>query len=351
MQASPHGVASTSLEHPETNLIRKLPDRDGRSFSPHLSEVFRHTGWWRHRELVYDSMRRTDQGRERMWNFGQCGKHAYVVQNPTEPDQYRVTGSTCHDRFCLPCANSRSHTIALNTLEHLAGRESRFITLTLHSTTESLGELLAKISADFVKLRSRALWKKTQRGGVAFIEVKRILSLDRWNVHMHILSEGRYIRQGKLSQLWLRITGSSPIVDVRFVKDGKQISRYVTKYASKPLHHSVLTDASSLDEAIVAFKGKRLCATFGSWRGVVLTDSPSEAAWNHVDTLSNLISKGLQGDAESIRILNLIGFPGVIVLPQPRPPPTQRQRLCESECLDQTLLPLPYCGMQPLQWA
>jgi hypothetical protein len=280
-------------------------------------------------------------GIDRIWNFTECGKHAYVVQSPDDPDQYRVTGSTCHDRFCLPCANSRSHTIALNVVDHLAGREARFITLTLHSTTENVKSLLRKISIDFARLRSRALWRRTQVGGVAFIEVKWVPGLSRWNVHLHILSQGRYIPQGKLTKLWKQITRTSIIVDVRFAGDASHVSRYITKYASKPLDPSVLHEPDRLDEAIVAFKGKRLCTTYGSWRGVQLTDSPSESAWETVDTLSNLINAGLQGDSEAIRILNLIGMPDTLVLPKPRPPPTPRKTDDKKQGEVQLLLQLP----------
>lgn len=351
MQASPTSVASTSLEPPETNRIRELPPRDARSFSRHPAEVFRHTGWWRNRELVREALVRTGQTCDRVWNFGQCGVHSYVVRSPDNPDVFRITGSTCHDRFCMPCANSRSSTIAMNTLEHLADRESRFITLTLHSTNETLAELLAKISADFATLRTRSLWKKSVFGGVAFIEVKWVADLDRWNVHLHCLAVGRYIRQGKLTHEWFRITGTSKIVHVCFVKNSEHVSRYVTKYASKPLHHSVLHDPDRLDEAIVAFKGKRLCTTFGNWRGVCLTDSPSEEAWEYVDTLCNLIDNAKQGDAESIRICNLLGMPDVIVFPKARPPPISREipDLAGSFGL-QTNFPFTET-CPPLQWA
>jgi len=349
MQASPPGVASTSLDPPETYPHIDSSDWGAKHFTSEPAEIFRHTGWWRHRYKVYQALHRVGSTIDRTFNFAECGKHAYVVQCPDNPDIYRVTGSTCHDRFCLPCAQSRSHTIALNTLEHLSGRESRFITLTLHSTNEGLKELLRKISTCFAKLRNRALWKKTQRGGVAFIEVKWVPRLERWNVHMHILSEGRYIRVGKLSSLWSRITGGSPIVDVRFVKDGTHVSRYVTKYASKPLHHSVLNDEDRLDESILAFKGKRLCTTYGSWRGIVLTDSPSEGSWDTVDTLHNVISKGLQGDPESVRILRLLGMPDMIRIPEPRPPPTPRKPLYPAECFEQNYLPHVQCGRQHLR--
>lgn len=325
MQACPPSGASTSLDPPETYHQVNTSDWGAQHFTSEPSEIFRHTGWWRHRYKVYQAFHRTDQSMERRWNFSECGKHSYVVQSPDDPDQYRVTGSTCHDRFCLPCANSRSHTIALNTIEHLANREARFITLTLRSTTEPLVDLLRKITTSFVKLRTRALWKKTQFGGVAFIEVKWVPTLDRWNVHLHILSQGKYIRVGALTKLWKQITRTSIIVDVRFAGDATRVSRYITKYASKPLDPSVLHDEDRLDEAIIAFKGKRLCTTYGSWRGVKLTDSPSESAWETVDTLYNIINAALRGETESIRILNLIGMPSCIVIPEARPPPTSRK--------------------------
>ncbi len=317
-----HPASSTSLEPPETyrSIVARLPERS--DLSDHPASVFRHTGWAHHRRKVYDAFQRLDLGIDRIWNFTQCGKHAYVVQSPDDPSVYRITGSTCHDRFCLPCANSRSHTIALNVLDRIQDRETRFITLTMHSTTEALSPLLDLLLSSFARLRKRRQWAKRVWGGVAFLELKWSDAGDRWNVHLHLLAEGKYYRTGMLSKLWLEITGKSKVVDLALVKNPAIAARYVTQYASKPLHPSVIADPARLDEAILALKGRRLCTTFGTWRGLKLTESPSENAWTYVATLEDLISRALDGEPEAVRICNSLGVPDVIAIPPARSPPT-----------------------------
>lgn len=345
----PDSSAPTRLDPPETYHHLPLPDRSDSDFSGHPCDTFRHTGWQHHRYRVYQSLLRTDAGIDRIWNFTQCGRHSYVVQNPDDPEDYRITGSTCHDRFCLPCANSRASTIAMNVLDHLAAKECRFVTLSLKADDRPLHVLLKEITRCFCKLRTRRLWKKTQVGGVAFIEVKWIRDTGEWNVHLHVLTQGRYMLKRKLSAQWYAITANTYVVDIKFVNDRKHVSRYVSKYASKPLHASVLRDDDALDAAIVAFKGKRLCTTFGSWRGLLLTDHPTESAWDYVDTLSSLIDRGLRGDPEAIRVLNSLGCPDVIVLPEPRPPPTPRKPRLKATSEDQLTLQFAPCNARYLQ--
>jgi len=327
LQAHPLFPASTSLEPPETSIADRVRQRSGSDLHPCADSIFRHTGWKRDRERVYEALKRVGSTADRLWNFCQCGHGAYVLRDPQDPDHYRISGCTCHDRFCLPCANSRSQTIALNVLEKLADNEARFITLTLHSTHEPLGQLLAHLTRSFTKLRAKKLWRKACYGGVSFIEVKWVPHLERWNVHLHVLAYGRYLKQGLLSQAWHKVTGTSYIADIRFVKNHKQVARYVSKYASKPLDSSVLHEPERLDEAIVALKGKRLCATFGNWRGLDLTDSPSEESWDRICTLSELIANALAGDPTAIAIAEKLGIPDVFPLPQPRPPPVPREPL------------------------
>jgi hypothetical protein len=191
----------------------------------------------------------------------------------------------------------------------------------MHSTTEALSPLLDLLLTSFARLRKRQQWAKRVWGGVAFLELKWSDAGDRWNVHLHMLAEGRYYRTGMLSKLWLEITGKSKVVDLAFVKNPAVAARYVTKYASKPLHPSVLANPARLDEAILALKGRRLCTTFGTWRGLKLTESPSENAWTYVATLEDLVARALQGEPDAVRICNSLGVPDVIVIPPARAPP------------------------------
>ncbi len=311
----------SSLEPPETydSIVHRLPERS--DLSDDAASVFRHTGWASHRRRVYHSFLRLDLGIDRIWNFTECGKHAYVLQSPDDPNTYRISGSTCHDRFCLPCANSRSNTIALNVLDRLQGTSARFITLTMQSSHESLATLLDRLLRSFARIRKRREWRKRVTGGVAFLELKWADRSERWNVHLHVLAQGRYYKQSLLSKLWLKITGNSNIVDVRHPKDLHNVARYVTKYASKPLSPSVINDDHRLDEAVLALKGRRLCTTFASWRGIKLTDSPSEESWDYVDTLSNVIASALAGDTQSKAICDSLGVPVVVEHARSRAPP------------------------------
>lgn len=295
-----------SLEPPESNP-HAYHRRDATAdLSWSKACVFRHSGWRHTRERVYQAMVDTEQPFSALYEFRGCGLHAYVLQSTEDPTKFRVAGSSCHHRFCLPCANERSRTIALNVLDRLGRQRARFLTLTIRSTTEGLTQLIDKLGRCFSELRRRPIWKERVTGGVSFLELKWNHKLQRWNVHLHAIVQGRYIEQGVISQLWKKITSDSIIVDIRAVKDNRTVTRYVTKYACKPLHHSVLHDDDKLREAIISLKGRRLATTFGDWRGVLLTPKPDEEAWTNLGSLDNLIHQAESGDPDALRICHTL---------------------------------------------
>lgn len=293
---------------------------------------FRHTGWAHDRRRVYDSLRRTGQSGNRLHAFCECGKHAYVFQSLQDPDCYTLGGSTCHDRFCLPCGRERSRIIAGNVKTRIAAKPARFISLTLQSTTEPLAELLAKLTRDFTALRRSALWRKRVTGGVAFLEVKWFESTQRWHPHLHCLVQGRYVPRQDLSKLWHKITGTSMVIDIRIVEDERQCTHYICKYASKPLDRTVIVSPPRLDEAIVALKGKRLCMTFGTWRGYKLTEAPESGEWVQLGTLSEIIARAEDGNQEAQIALDALR---VEYAPQTRAPPTSTVVTVSSLTLEQ----------------
>jgi hypothetical protein len=302
-----------------------------------LSINFRHSGWAADRRRVHDALRRTAQSSNRLWDFTQCGSHAYVFQSVEDPDVYTLGGSTCHDRFCLPCGRERSRIIAQNVKLRVAGKKARFLTLTLRSHTEPLDELLAKLTQDFAALRRAALWRKRVTGGVAFLEVKWIQRTHRWHVHLHALLQGRFIPREELSELWLKITGTSEVIDIRIVDDERQCTHYICKYASKPLDRTVVVQPLRLDEAVLALKGKRLCLTFGSWRGCKLTEPPESGTWVQLGTLEEIINRAEEGDAIAGAALDALK---VEYAPSTRAPPTAVVATVSSLTFRQDLLDL-----------
>ncbi len=286
------------------------------------SVLFRHSGWRRQRRLVAESLSRTGQSGNRQRSFADCGSYAYVMRSIEDPQNYRIAGSCCHDRFCLPCAKGRAHTIAGNVLEYIRDVEIRFLTLTIKTDHQPLAWQVDKLYTAFQALRRTKLWKARVDGGVAFLEVKRSDRANRWHPHLHCLITGKFIDYRKLSALWHRVTGDSYVVDIQRPKNDEQVLSYVTKYASKPFNNTFINKPEWLDEAVAALAGRKLALTFGRWRGLKLSPIPDPGAWEYVAPLCDLLAKAGAGDPEALHILDYLGCEDLgEILPRPPPQP------------------------------
>lgn len=263
-----------------------------------LAETFRHSGWRRNRRLVYEALRRTMQTIGRITSFCDCGYTAFVYRSVDPPHVYRLAGSSCHDKFCTPCARDRSHTIAANVLAHLDGKSVRFATLTIKHNAETLGRQLDRLYEAFRKLRASRVWKRHVVGGAAFLEIKWIEASQSWHPHLHTIIEGRYFARQALSAAWLKATGDSMVTDIRAIKDAAKIASYVTKYASKTVNDTFINRPDCLDAAIIALRGRRLCLTFGTWRGLKLTECPSDRDWEALGSFHEVCLRAISGDSE-----------------------------------------------------
>lgn len=300
---------SPSLDRPETN--RQIDISHLRTVNTEELErpvTFRHSGWARARTQVRNALAALGGRDARLERWDCCGAHPWLVRSVLEPLVYRIHADLCHDRFCKPCASARSAIIAANLAEKMAERRHRLITLTIRSGQEPLAQLLNLLYDSFRLLRKTDLWRTRIRGGACFLEIKYNRDLDRWHPHLHIIAEGQYIEQGHLTQAWQRITKYSCIVDVRLIKTQDQAVRYVTKYASKPLSSSYLGDHDRLCEAVTALTGRRLCMTFGVWRGWKLLKSPTNGPWTRIGDLSCIVSQASWGNAYHIQLLANVGL-------------------------------------------
>ena len=307
-----NSAPAPAREFPENDLNDKQWESCSDSVAeslpqPNLCQTFRHSGWKPQRRKVFASMVRTGQTDRRTTSFAQCGSHAYVLKSPEPPHRYKVAGSTCHDRLCTPCANTRSRIVAHNVLERIGKDRVRFLTLTVATDAMNLSEAIDHLTTSFTKLRKRKDWKLHVKGGVAFLEIKWNEPTQRWHPHLHCLTQGTFWHYKDVSNAWLQSSGDSPIVHITLVKDTRNVGSYVTKYACKPLNSSYLKDDSRLDEAILALKGRRLATTFGRWRGIALTDRSECEAWDNIGSLRDWIVSAAQGDAEGLAIMASLG--------------------------------------------
>lgn len=282
-----------------------------------LCQCFRHSGWWKNRRRVIASMHRTGQPSHRIASFASCGDGAWIMQADHMPERLKVTSSFCHDRLCEPCAQERARRIREVLCDLTRGRQLRFITLTLAAKGQSLKEGVDRLFKHFRALRATSLWSDAVDGGAAFLELKWNSKVRRWHPHLHIICEGRYIDQGKLSTCWHGITGDSFIVDVQAVRQEKGIASYVTKYVTKGVDGSVIATPEKLDEAMTALRGRRLCTCFGSWYGTPLSDAEDadfigpdlpDDTWHAYCSFDVAIEGAMHGNPHYISILVNLGL-------------------------------------------
>jgi len=270
--------------------------------------AFRHSGWQADRDRVYDAMVAVGTGASRLLRFAMCGAFAWVMRSADDPAVLRIAGNYCHDRHCIPCARAKAATVAGNLRAQVGDRPHRFITLTLRSTTDTLTEQVSRLYKCFAKLRRRSCWSDRIKGGAAFLELTYNHERGCWHPHLHVVADGAYLPQQELSSEWLQVTGDSYIVDVRLIRGKDQCLDYVTKYASKGFGHDVIAHRDALEAAIVALRGRRLCLTFGTWRGVCLTAQPPDGDWLPLAPLGEIIVRAHDGDQWAQAVLaNLTG--------------------------------------------
>lgn len=310
----PGGVGSTSLEDTQTTDfaatggLLPAPFDDNDDACP-----FPHTGWLHDRKRVMRALITTGAREERLRRFWQCGSQIWVYEHcPTGELAFRH--NHCGDRFCLVCGRLRSSLIA-GQIQKLIGKcQPLFMTFTVRGRPgDTLNPLLETLTSAWRQLRASDMWREKIRGGVAMLEVKHSqTSGGHWHPHLHVIADGDYIEVGWLSQLWKTLTAGSSQVHVTRVKDQAHTINYVTKYASKPMDASFLRRPNLLQQAIVALKGRRLCACFGSWYGTRLIEelpdeeSPIFTEWRCIGSLRDLEAKRDQGDERSGHILALV---------------------------------------------
>lgn len=268
------------------------------------ASAFRHTGWQSTRVAIAQAFLNLFYPQARLDRFATCGDHAYVLRRIDQPTVVRVAGSACRDRWCLPCARDRARTIAANLVEYTAGQTLRFLTVTLKHSDDALASQLDRLSQSFSKLRRHKDWISRVNGGVVMIEPRYNELTCEWHPHLHCIVEGSYFPQRVLRRLWHKITGDSYIVDIRLVRGGAEVHRYVSKYVSKPWSGPVARNDAALIELIGALGGRRLCTTYGNWRGFCLTEAPPGDAWENLGSLDEWLRKAKAGDAEAIEVLS-----------------------------------------------
>lgn len=138
---------------------------------------------------------------------------------------------TCRSWMCEYCAPDRKRKLMASAAH---GAPQRFLTLTVNPTIgSSPDERLSLLSAAWrtaVKRLRRHYGQKT----IQYLAI--VEATERGEPHLHILLRSPYIPQAEISNI-MRELIDSPIVDIRKIKNTKELIRYVAKYVTKAPHH------------------------------------------------------------------------------------------------------------------
>jgi hypothetical protein len=295
---------------------------------------YRH-GWWSEdRERIRRALYRGGFPQARIERFENCGSAAFVHVHKQHHTP-RISANCCRDRFCKPCAVTNSRLIGGNLADRLADRRwGRFthMVFTLKSRRTPLSVEIDRLYAAFKRLRGYRLgtvprtkkhrgrmvnwWSWHVRGGAAFCQVTLNLKDDSpdyglWHVHMHVIAAARFIDKAAIESLWKIATGDSYVVELRAIDSREAAAAEVASYAARGVEKLDELGPEKLDELIRAFSGRRLCFTFGEWRGWRLTATPvfNPDEWVTVGRLDEIIERADAGDDWARSIVQLLERP------------------------------------------
>lgn len=301
--------ASTLLDPLETKSeFAFLPPPPARQTPTQPLSHFRNSGDGPTRRRIYEALVRNAAPINRLYEFAECGTHKWIAQTNDDDANYVICENRCKDRFCPGCGRMKSHVVAENLHRYVKDRDVRFLTFTLVAGDQKLQTMLTRLYDSFRRLRQTKLWKRTQTGGAAFLEIKIGSGSGRWHPHLHVISEGKFIRIHDLKDAWQRITAGSHQVDVQRVHSKESIAHYVTKYVSKPFSAQSVRDDDQLDELLHTLSGTRTALTYGSWRGLRLLKPLDDRTYNYLMTFEELKRRAHDGDRWCIQIWNLLAI-------------------------------------------
>jgi hypothetical protein len=199
--------------------------------------------------------------RKRAGRIAGCCAHPVWCDNAE--GQIRPALRRCRDRLCPLCSERRGRQAAARCHGLVQRFDApRFVTLTQMARVETLNEALDRICASFQELRRHKFWKNRVRGGVWALEVTHRPGPAEWHAHLHIITDGEFMPQQVLSDVWKSITGDSFIVHVKAVPDRERAARYIAAYVAKPLDVQRWPEAA-IREFADAMRGRRLLQPFG----------------------------------------------------------------------------------------
>lgn len=184
--------------------------------------------------------------------------------------------SRCKLRWC-PICRDVSRMITTKAVDEwlVVQKYPKMVTFTLKHCDDPLQLQIKRIYDCFRKIRRRAYFQRLVTGGIWFFQLKFNQDTQQWHPHIHCLVAGQFLPHARLKSLWHKITGDSFVVDIRAVKDLKNVSSEVARYATSPADLTKVGLPQALD-IHYSTKHRRICGSWGSAKSVTLKPTPQD---------------------------------------------------------------------------
>lgn len=255
-----------------------------------------------------------------------CCKHPVVAADAS--GKARVIWQCCRDRLCPGCQTRRGQELTRRVSALISRWNScRMVTLTKKHTGQTLPMMLDEVADAFRELRRTPMWRRAVKGGVYVYEVTRGAKGESWHAHVHVLCDGEFLKQKELSAEWLRITGDSPVVHVKYIHQRETGASYVARYVGKPTGLESW-NGEEIVEYAVAVHRRRLIHTFGRVHKAGTNIEPREVggeAVEHVTSVAEFKRASERGDQEASWALERLM--NAFLLPKPERKPVADEDL------------------------
>lgn len=231
------------------------------------------------------------EGTQREARLIECRTQAWFVRH-SETGQVRVSSHHCRLRWCPLCSRARSAFLRSQVETWFSTvKTPKFLTITVKHSTQELGIQLNDLYANWQRLRKLKVMAEKCKGGVWFFQLCFNPKTNEWHPHLHCVIDSDYISHNWLSRQWSRITGHSKVVDIRAVRDPKDVAKYVARYAARPAQLQSLSGKRCV-ELVTAMHGKRMCGTWGNARSLSLRPHKLEDAdkWLRIGSYTTVVN-------------------------------------------------------------
>jgi hypothetical protein len=177
--------------------------------------------------------------------------------------------NSCSVRVCPHCSHRRSKMLATRTQEFTVSKTGLRYVVLAERNSDNLQEGIASLWESWTRLRRSVCWKRKVQGCIVALEVTYNREEGTWHPHLNVLVEGEYFPFEELNKAWIEATehrGHTSFIRAADQNTVFELIKYVTKITD------LLDNPKALDEFLTASYGRRLIRTYGTFRGLSLTD-------------------------------------------------------------------------------